>query len=261
MGKHSPGEIASAYDSWSERYDAQENATRDLDGVVLRRLLIDTSGLTVVECGCGTGKNSAWLAPRCARLIGIDFSMGMLRLAAGKANQPAALFLLADITHPWPLADASADVVLFNLVLEHVEDLSPVFAQAARVLRRGGQMLLSEYHPTRVSQGKGPVVLASDGTVSQRIPNYLHTLDDYLAAARSANLGTVSVAEWGEDEIERSNLRRQEDPDPRPQLISIVFERSSKPDLQSGRPPPGFGPRGDLENGGFRAPIEKEDCP
>src|SRR5512133_174288 len=112
MEKRDTERIAAAYDVWSEKYDAQTNATRDLDELVLRRVVPDLAGQTVVECGCGTGKNSVWLAPRCDRLVGLDFSAGMLQIAMSKVHSPRALFMLQDIQQSWPLAHGIAGVVL-----------------------------------------------------------------------------------------------------------------------------------------------------
>lgn len=221
MEKHEAERIAAAYDRWSESYDVQANETRDLDEMVLRRVAPDLSGRTVVECGCGTGKNSVWLAERCARLIGLDFSAGMLKIAKAKVGSPKAMFMLQDIRLPWAIADASANVVLFNLVLEHIEDLEPVFREASRVLLTGGQMALSEYHPSRVSSGKGPVVKGEDGAIEFRIPNYLHALDDYQESAHRAGLTLVSTAEWSATELGY----RGDATDARPQLISMLFRR------------------------------------
>ena len=147
----------------------------------------------------------------------------MLQIARSKVSAPNVVFVRQDLRIPWPLAASSADVVLFNLVLEHVEDLSPVFLETRRTLRPGGALLLSEYHPSRVTAGKGPVVTAPDGTVLQRIPNFLHTVSEYVRSAEAAGLSAMSVAEWTE-----ADLRPGTDGallDLRPQLVSISFER------------------------------------
>lgn len=218
-------EVSRAYDRWSATYDRQSNATRDLDEAVLRSVVPDLSGLAVIECGCGTGKNSAWLAALCTILVGLDFSAGMLALARAKVRAPNALFLLSDVREPWPVQPSGADVVLFNLVLEHVEDLGPLFRHAGNSLRRGGRLVLSEYHPARVAEGKGPVMVTADGS-SVRIPNFLHTRDDYLEAASGAGLVPLSVGEWWSHEEDRGGTGGR-DPAPRPQLISAVFEKTS----------------------------------
>lgn len=188
--------IREAYDRWSRQYDEQANATRDLDEQLLPALAPPLAGRTVVEAGCGTGKNSRWLAPRVACLIGLDFSAGMLRQARSRVSAPHVHYVQANLTAVWPVAAASADVVLFNLVLEHVPALAPVFQQAARVLRPGGQLYVSEYHPTRLAGGRGATIAGEGGVV---FGSYLNTEADYLAALVEAGFELERAAGWGEE--------------------------------------------------------------
>lgn len=54
--------IQAAYDNWSATYDADENLTRDLDQTVTRETLMGLRSKSVVEIGCGTGKNTLLLS-------------------------------------------------------------------------------------------------------------------------------------------------------------------------------------------------------
>ena len=45
------------------------------------------SGDVVLECACGTGAISVYIAPVCAKLIATDYSKGMLRQTAKKAGR------------------------------------------------------------------------------------------------------------------------------------------------------------------------------
>jgi SAM-dependent methyltransferase len=80
-----------------------------------------------------------------------SFADGVEYVAADLAGNPhATLELNADGTVPAP--DKSFDAVLSTQVLEHVDDPSLYLAEAQRVLRPGGRMLLSThgifvYHP------------------------------------------------------------------------------------------------------------------
>ena len=61
--------------------------------------LIDSSD-EVLECACGTGAISIYIAQKCKKLITTDFATGMLRRAAKKCrNYPNAVFKKADITN------------------------------------------------------------------------------------------------------------------------------------------------------------------
>ena len=127
-------DVAQAYDRWSRRYDDDHNATRDLDARVVRQSPLHLDGARVLELGCGTGKNSQWLATQSRELVALDFSPGMLDVARRRVRAAHVRFVEHDITRPWPVEPASCDVVVGNLVLEHVRDLGPIYAEAARTL-------------------------------------------------------------------------------------------------------------------------------
>src|SRR5258705_8268803 len=85
-------DVADAYDRWSRQYDDDQNATRDLDAFVLRQVPLHLAGARVLEDGCGTGKNSAWLASQARELIALDFSPGMLDVARRRGRPSTARF-------------------------------------------------------------------------------------------------------------------------------------------------------------------------
>src|SRR4051812_24516774 len=74
-------EVAGAYDRWAASYDADKNATRDLDALVMRRSPIALEGRDVLELGCGTGKNTSFLAEHAKSVLAMDFSEGMIARA------------------------------------------------------------------------------------------------------------------------------------------------------------------------------------
>ncbi len=87
-------------------------------------------------------------------------------------------------------------------------------------------MAVSEYHPSRVEQGKGPMVLSADGTTSRRIPNYLHTLDDYLGAGTRAGFALTSKSEWTYRDAGVLGRHPASEGETVPQLISLVFGKA-----------------------------------
>lgn len=99
-------------------------------------------GLTIVDLGCGTGATLARLAPHAASLIGIDNSQEMLAAAAGRLGPLDNVTLLPGDLSQLPLADASADVALMVLSLSYLPDPAAALAEARRVLRPGGRLLV-----------------------------------------------------------------------------------------------------------------------
>ena len=61
-------EIAAAYNDWAETYDVVQNQTRDLAAEVLRQVDLNLADRKIVEVGCGTGRNTTWLAERAAQI-------------------------------------------------------------------------------------------------------------------------------------------------------------------------------------------------
>jgi ubiquinone/menaquinone biosynthesis C-methylase UbiE len=191
-------EIARAYDRWARTYDTDANTTRDLDADVLRQSSLAIDGRDVLEVGCGTGKNTRWLAARARRVVAMDFSPGMLDVARGRVPSERVTLVQHDIRERWPVDDASVDLVIGNLILEHVSNVAPIFAEAARVLRPGGVMYSCELHPYRQLRGgqahftdewSGEVVFA---------PAFQHTIAEYVNAAIASGLSIQRLDEWTE---------------------------------------------------------------
>lgn len=113
------------------------------DGFVLPALLaLLPPGLRVADVGCGTGGTLPLLAPVARRVVGIDREQAMLDVAAQRVAGFDNVELLRGQLHALPLDAQSVDVVLCQLVLHHVGELSPAFAEVARVLVPGGRWVL-----------------------------------------------------------------------------------------------------------------------
>lgn len=210
--------VARAYDQWAATYDSDRNATRDLDAAVLRASGLEVGGRTVLELGCGTGKNTVWLAERAARVIAIDFSAEMLAAARRRVTSSHVEFLQRDVRERLPLDDAGMDVVVCNLVLEHVADVAPVFAEIHRVLHDGGAAFLCELHPER--QRRGGQAQFTDAASGDRVfvEAYTHTIDEFVAAASGAGLVVERMTEHLEDGAPA---------DAPPRLLAMLFRRLS----------------------------------
>jgi malonyl-CoA O-methyltransferase len=176
--------VQAAYNHWSASYDQDRNLTRDLDAAVTRQTLAPFRCRSLLEIGCGTGKNTPLLAGLGKRVCGLDFSTGMLRRAKAKVADPHVSFAVADLTRPWPCAAQSVDLITCSLVLEHIADLDFVFSEAARVLMAGGRIFVCELHPFRQYQGAVATFQREQGTTE--IPAFVHHLSDFVHAAERA---------------------------------------------------------------------------
>src|SRR5688572_12830709 len=126
--------IQKAYNEWSQTYDTDRNLTRDLDEQVMREALVNLRFQSILEIGCGTGKNTAFLTQIGERVHALDFSEGMIEKAREKVKAEHVRFSIADLTQKWPCEDESYELIVCNLVLEHIEDLLFIFSESSRVL-------------------------------------------------------------------------------------------------------------------------------
>jgi SAM-dependent methyltransferase len=110
----------------------------------LAGLLAAGPGDRVVDLGCGTGSTLAQV--EADLVVGIDVSRAALSRAAKAlvaASGSRSVLVRADLKDPLPIADASADRVLCHDVLECLPDPDVLVAEAARVLRPGGRLVLA----------------------------------------------------------------------------------------------------------------------
>jgi 2-polyprenyl-3-methyl-5-hydroxy-6-metoxy-1,4-benzoquinol methylase len=113
------------------------------DFALRRRFLLERvqPGARVLDVGCGDGRFSAELIGAGAEVVGIDVAEEPLRRA--RARSPELDLRLGPDAGPWPLPDASFDVVWAGEVIEHVADTSAWLSELRRVLRSGGGLVLS----------------------------------------------------------------------------------------------------------------------
>jgi RimJ/RimL family protein N-acetyltransferase/ubiquinone/menaquinone biosynthesis C-methylase UbiE len=213
-------EVAASYNRWAVTYDTDPNRTRELAAAALRQSDLKIVGRDVIEIGCGTGRNTKWLAEQARSVIAMDFSEGMLRQAKARALSPRVKFIQRDIRDGWPLEDASTDLVIAMLVLEHIEQVEPVFAHAARVLRSGGECFVCELHPMRQMQGRQAVFNNSETGERESIQAFLHDVSDYVKAGLEAGFELTRMGEWRDEDDPRTAL---------PRVLSLKFKLAPKP--------------------------------
>lgn len=213
-----PADVAHAYDRWSASYDSDANATRDLDADVLRNAPLRVQDRRVLELGCGTGKNTEWLAREAHSVTALDFSPGMLARARERVMTPNVRFLEHDIRERLPVDSGSVDVVVGNLVLEHVDQLAPVFAEVARVLVPRGQMFFCELHPYRQLRGGQAHFADPSSGETIAVTAFRHTMSEFVNAAIAAGFALDELGEWSDPGAES---------DAPPRLLSMLCERRS----------------------------------
>lgn len=212
-----PKSVRQAYASWAESYDTNENRTRDLDAVVLRKHELDIAGRDVLEIGCGTGKNTEWLAEHAESVVALDISPEMLARARARVMTGKVTFIEHDIQHTWPVPDESFNAVVGNLVLEHVSNIQIVFHEAQRVLRPNGSLFLCELHPFRQRLGSRAQFTDAKSGERLKVEAYAHDVSDYVNCGIDAGLKLVRLGEWSDEADSAAGAP--------PRLLSVLFSR------------------------------------
>ncbi len=190
--------VREGYDLWSQSYDHTPNPVVAMDELRTLDLLNAVPGERILDAGCGTGRNLRRLAALGARAYGLDFSAGMLKVARDKV--PEAPVFLADLQASFPLRDQSFSAVLCALIGEHLDALRFTFCELFRVLRPGGRLVFSAYHPELAEEGK-EANFELDG-IEYRLGAIRYGVDDYLAMAAEAGFHSIEGFEFlGDDRL------------------------------------------------------------
>lgn len=232
----------SAYDAWADVYDSDGNVLQAVDDLELASLLptfidrvLDSTPTTpsVIDIGCGTGRNTAKLAAhswrgRGARIAGVDASGGMLGVAANKIEgvrmadgvsvrlvqhdflNASDAFAAPVMPAPEKLQAGTADAVVSTLVLEHMP-LRPFFSSLAALLRRDGLALVTNMHADmgNVSQAGFERVDPDTGKVTKvRGCSWAHTVGDSVRVAEECGLEMLAMENgwergWKETAVSR----------------------------------------------------------
>lgn len=128
---------------WSD-----EPLRRLLEWPATRSLLPDLDGTRVLEAGCGAGDYTEYYVGEGAEVVAIDATAGAVDRTRDRFDDAPVTVHQADLTDPLSfLDDESVDLVVSQLVLEHIPNWDPVFAEFARVLRPDGRFVFSTGNP------------------------------------------------------------------------------------------------------------------
>ena len=103
------------------------------------------SGDTVLECACGTGAISVYVAPHCKKLYATDVSAGMRKKCAAKCRKfDNVIVTKADIMHI-NSRDERFDKVIAGNVIHLLDDPKAAVKELLRVCRTGGEVIIPTY--------------------------------------------------------------------------------------------------------------------
>jgi ubiquinone/menaquinone biosynthesis C-methylase UbiE len=150
-----------------------------------RKLLAGLSG-DVVEVGAGNGLNFAHYPPEVSSVLAVEPEAHLREIGVRNAARARVRIAVVDgLAERLPADDASADAVVFSLMLCSVADQGAVLREAYRVLRSGGEVRFLEH--VRAEPGTlARVQRALDATIWPIVGGGCHTSRDTAAAVADA---------------------------------------------------------------------------
>ena len=180
---HSPRSIVldpkQAFELWAEVYDDSPNPIVHRSERAIIERLPDLRGLRVADLACGTGRlltQLFHLAPK--TYVGLDLSDAMLQKA--RLKEDVAGRLIQANLHDLPLQSGSMDLVTFSLGLSYCRNLVQVAYEIQRILKPGGRVLCTDFHPNASELGWKKV--SRSRTNHYEVCHYPHTVQDVLQA-------------------------------------------------------------------------------
>jgi SAM-dependent methyltransferase len=175
--------VRDGYREWARTYEEAVHDEMDLRLLARIETVEWASTARVLDLACGTGRIGAWLRARgVERIDGVDFTPEML--ARAEARGIYDRLLLADILNTG-LPAASYDLIVEVLADEHLEELPPLYREAARLAEPAGVFVVVGYHPHFLMNGV-PTHFNRQNGEPVAIRSYVHLFSDHFKAAHRA---------------------------------------------------------------------------
>jgi 2-polyprenyl-3-methyl-5-hydroxy-6-metoxy-1,4-benzoquinol methylase len=112
----------------------------------------------------------------------------------------------------WDFASIKYDLITFSLVLEHIENLEPVFEQVSKLITGSGHVYIGELHPFKQYSGSKARFTTEEG--EQVLTCFHHHISDFTKAAIKYGLTVIHINEYF-DEAEHNTI---------PRILSMLFK-------------------------------------
>lgn len=178
----------SAYALWAESYLAvAHNILMQIEEASMRSLMPSLENKVVLDLACGTGRyGKIALEQNAKQLIACDNSPDML------ANCVIPEIALAT-SEAIPLPAESIDIILCGLAFGHLSQIQASISEVSRVLKPGGIILISDFHPYQSLSGANRTFQSNRKTFA--VEHYTHHLSDYFATGDAHDLRLTGLEE------------------------------------------------------------------
>lgn len=198
--------------SQAERWDAIRSLYVSEDEVeaAIRRALGEREIGRLVDVGTGTGRMIELFAGNAIEISGIDRSAEMLRLARAKLE---AAGIAADLRqgdmYALPLPSESIDTVILHQVLHYAQQPASAIAEAARLLVKGGRLLVADFAPHDREELRRNDAHVRLGFADEQVIEWMAAAGLEARVAEKLSGGELTVTLWlGKRVADAPKLRR-----------------------------------------------------
>lgn len=151
----------------------------------------------LLDIGTGTGRMAEIFAPTVRRITALDRSPDMLRIARAKlADQPVPIDLVQGDFLNLPVEDASIDSIVIHQALHFAHEPDRVIAEAGRVLRGGGHLLVVDFAPHEDEELRALAAHARLGFSDAQIRGWFASAGLLLETTQTLEGGELAVKLW-----------------------------------------------------------------
>jgi SAM-dependent methyltransferase len=178
-----------AYEQWAPLYPpVPHNPLMRAEQQAMLKFWPKVEGARALDLACGTGRYSRLLAGgNAADIVALDFCVPMLMQVPVGNRVCASMMRL-------PLAADSFDVVISGLAVGHADDAFAWMSEIARVMRPGGTLLYSDFHPEAARAGLTRSFKDRDNQ-TRTVPHRGFPVADQLEAVAAAGMRVEAVHE------------------------------------------------------------------
>jgi len=190
-------DVINGYAHWAKNYPAEaHNPLMEIEQQAMLSLLPDNlRGKVCLDLACGSGRYMHILQERRVKqVVGLDYSPEMLAQANNPKSEIKNPKLVRASFLALPYANEMFDFITCGLAVGHEKNLCQILSEVARVLRPGGMLLYSDFHPLGTLLGWQRTFIADNGTVYS-LEHYLHLYSHHHQGCQAAGLVIDKVVE------------------------------------------------------------------
>lgn len=181
-----------AYALWAPTYPPHaHNPLMVAEQAAMEGFLAPLSATSALDVGTGSGRYLPILRRTGAfPVVGLDISLPML-----ERNRLSSMLLCADAIR-LPIATGAFDLIVASLVVGHLRKLDLWVRETARVLRGGGHLLFSDFHPDGVGRGWRRTFRTADGR-HFAVRHYARSVRQQIEQLERRGFRIAAIAEPG----------------------------------------------------------------